>query len=609
MAANVIVDLGDGLQQRFTIDQLAYVYLSQFDEQNKAAVSYGALLSEDEKGTKIDREINPTTGLDMNVFLVDSDKLIADDQTLQETGDSRYKKLLAAATKELKDRGLMDLVNAIKDDFNNADNKRRLNRACIEAYNRPLDARDYYLAIHRIDSNSNALNDNEPAKVFDAGTNSIMQNPDRGFTISRVDISPRYQGNVDMSLLNVWSSSVEAQEHLIENAAYVKQLHSVFYFDQSRELARTIDVGYGHALRNEITNYIDLIADPNRRPPAEGYERTFRWLRGKTGPAYLGWKLSGMILQTITSPMPALSEVGPARLIGAYLELARHPKQMIDMINSKSIFMETRTMNPIIAESIQRTNQWDANKYQKTMNWIEEKGQIGLELVDRYAVAGTWLARYNQALEENLKQGMDTQLAEGAAIKTADDFVHRTQPEGNPTELASLFRSKNEILRIFLQFQTSLNVIYNNMTADSVGFVRNGKYKTLVGTYIGYALAGVILGLVQEGFDDDDDNKDRILKLLYWSLTQGVSSIPVLGSEIENLAHKLLTGDGYFMSQNIFPGISKLEQAITAGAKGNWARAIGKAAEGAGLYLGIPTSAIKQAISAAQGDWGALIGR
>lgn len=609
MAKNVMVDLGDGLQQRFTIDELAYAYLSQFDESNRAAVAYGALLSEEEKGTKLGVEQDPSTGLDTNIFLSDSENLIADDETLKETGDNRYKRLLAVATKELEQRNLMELVRAIQADFNNADNKKRLNRACIEAYNRPLDAREYYLAIHRIDSNKNALNENEPARIFDSGTNSIIKNPDKGFTISRIEISPRHQGNVDMSLLNVWNSSVKAQEHLIENAAYIKQLHSVFFFDQSKELARTIDVGYGSSLRNEITRYIDLVADPDRRTPAEGYDKAFRWLRGKTGPAYLGWKLAGMVLQGITSPMPGLSELGPARLAGAYLQLARHPKSIIDMINSKSVFMENRTMNPIIAESIQRTSQWDANKYQKAMNWMEEKGQIGLELVDRYAVAGNWLAMYNKALEENLDKGMDTALAEGAAIKTADDFILRTQPVGDPTELASLFRSNNELMKIFLQFQTSLNVIYNNITADSVGFVRNKEWRKLAGTMIGYGLAGVMLGLVQEGFDDDDDGKDRVLKLMYWALTQGVSSIPVFGQEIQNLAQKLLTGEGTWTSGSLFPGIDKLEQAIWAGSRGNWGKAIGKTAEGLGLYLGIPTSAIKQAISAAQGDLGALVGR
>ena len=50
----------------------------------------------------------------------------------------------------------------------------------------------------------------------------------------------------------------------------------------------------------------------------------------------------------------------------------------------------------------------------------------------------------------------------------------------------------------------------------------------VVGNVIGYGMAGAILGAVAEGFDDDDDEIDKLRKWIYWSFTQG--PVPSLSS-------------------------------------------------------------------------------
>ena len=347
MAEKVTVDLGDGLIKDFTVDQLAYAYLSQRDESTKDAVRYGALLSPEEKGTSIEKSIDIETGEAINQFLM-NDQVIADDNELIQVANQRYNKLLEAAEKELADRGLMELVEAISNDFNNPNNALRLNRACIEAYNTPLDMREYYLAIRRVDSNGKELNDSFVANFFDPVTNSIPVNPEQGFRIKRLNISPRHQTNIDMSLINVWSNAVRTQEHLIEHAAYIKQLHNVFNFYGSKEVVSAMDNAFGTALRREIAEYIDIVSNPYKGNKIEGKDKLIRTLRGNIGSAYLGWKMSGIVLQAITSPFPGLSELNPAELIGAYMQIARHPIEAIKMINDKSIMMKNRTMNMII---------------------------------------------------------------------------------------------------------------------------------------------------------------------------------------------------------------------------------------------------------------------
>lgn len=593
MAEKVTVDLGDGLIKDFTVDQLAYAYLSQRDESTKDAVRYGALLSPEEKGTSIEKSIDIETGEAINQFLM-NDQVIADDNELIQVANQRYNKLLEAAEKELADRGLMELVEAISNDFNNPNNALRLNRACIEAYNTPLDMREYYLAIRRVDSNGKELNDSFVANFFDPVTNSIPVNPEQGFRIKRLNISPRHQTNIDMSLINVWSNAVRTQEHLIEHAAYIKQLHNVFNFYGSKEVVSAMDNAFGTALRREIAEYIDIVSNPYKGNKIEGKDKLIRTLRGNIGSAYLGWKMSGIVLQAITSPFPGLSELNPAELIGAYMQIARHPIEAIKMINDKSIMMKNRTMNMIIDESLQRRSKWDRNKAQKAFDKFEEVGQLGLTLVDRYAVAGSWLGMYYKTLNANIAAGMSSDVAEQSAIKTADDFILRTQPVGDKTELASMFRGNNEAMKALLQFQTSLNVIWNNLTADTLGFVHNGEYSKLIGTISGYILAGTILGMVSDGFSDEDNRWWK--KLIYWAMSQELSSMPVFGSAIDNIAEKLITGNASYTTQgvSIFPAVDKVFQSISAISKGDWQKALQRATEGAEIFTGLPYSGIKE---------------
>lgn len=593
MAEKVTVDLGDGLIKDFTVDQLAYAYLSQRDESTKDAVRYGALLSPEEKGTSIGKSIDIETGEAINQFLM-NDQVIADDNELIQIANQRYTNLLKAAEKELADRGLMELVEAISNDFNNPNNALRLNRACIEAYNTPLDMREYYLAIRRVDSNGKELNDSFVANFFDPVTNSIPVNPEQGFRIKRLNISPRHQTNIDMSLINVWSNAVRTQEHLIEHAAYVKQLHNVFNFYGSKEVVSAMDNAYGTALRREIAEYIDIVSNPYKGNKIEGKDKLIRTLRGNIGSAYLGWKMSGIVLQAITSPFPGLSELNPAELIGAYMQIARHPIDVIKMINDKSIMMKNRTMNMIIDESLQRRSKWDRNKTQKAFDKFEEVGQLGLTLVDRYAVAGSWLGMYYKTLNANISAGMSSDIAEQSAIKTADDFILRTQPVGDKTELASMFRGNNEAMKALLQFQTSLNVIWNNLTADTLGFVHNGEYSKLIGTFSGHILAGTILGMVSDGFGDEENKWWK--KLIYWAMSQELNSMPVFGSTIDNLAEKLITGKSDYTTQSVsvFPAVDKIFQAVTAVSSGNWQKALLRATEGAEIFTGLPYSGIKE---------------
>lgn len=606
LSDTVEVDFGS-FKRKFTVDQLGYIMLSQGDEQNKNAVAYGALLSESEKGTVINHKemMDVLTGevKDVSEFLSRSKDLIADDNELKRVGLERYDTVLRVAKEEIQKRGLTNLVEAIGDDFSSKENSDRLDRASIEWFNTPLDKRDVYLPIHRTDSQGVDFENAMADSLFNLNANKMIRNPEKGFTISRIEISPRHQKNIDMSLVGVWQTAVREQEHLIEFAGYIKKLRQVFQGNGSSELRRAVDMRYTSALMPQIDSYIDLVANPETRPRRNSSDEIFKNLRGQTGAAYLGWKLSGLVLQAITSPAPGFSELKPWEVFSAYASIGMHPLESIEFINSRSIMMKNRTMNPIIDEVVRRKNEWGQTKGQRIYSKFMDVGQMGLTMVDRYAVAGSWMAMYQRTLNEQLKAGSDSVYAETAAIQKADEFILRTQPTGDVTELASLFRNQNEAAKTILQFQTSLNVIWNNLTANVIGMARQKKFSQIIGTFLGYAVAGLVLGMVQDGYDDDDETKDKVLKSLYWSLTQGLDSVPIVGSVVDGVVQKMVTGESTWATSrgvSVSPALDKVVQGLNAVMKKDWQTAISKTAEGAGIVAGMPVSGIKQAIEAAQ---------
>ena len=449
--------------------------------------------------------------------------------------------------------------------------------------------------------------------LFNLNTGDFNAALDKGMTIARIKIAPRHQRGVNLSLLEVWQKSVRNQEHLIEYAQYAKKLKGVFGSNAS-ELVSVVDKVYSPALMSEIQSYIDIVVNPYSGQPKSNLDKTLKNLRGRTGAAYLGWKLPGVVLQFCTSAWPFLQDMGPVSLLRGYLKLAAGRGEVLNMIYEKSPMMKHRTMNTIVQEALERRGDPTRSKAGRAIDKFNEIGQLGLTWVDKVLVAGGWLGAYETALQKNLDAGMDTALADAAAAKTADDIVLRVQPAGDVTELPSLFRSKNELVKIFLQFQSSMSVIWNNLIWDNIGFARNRQFGKIITSVVAYGMAGIALGLVADGFDDEDDDvADRARKLSYWFLTQGVESAPVFGSDISMILQRAMTGerDYYGNGTDMFPGITKIFSGIEdiVASDKPFMEGLKDIAYGVGIFTGAPVSGLKNLKKLAEEGPAALLGR
>ena len=412
------------------------------------------------------------------------------------------------------------------------------------------------------------------------------------------------------------TSSVEQQEHLKATGVLLSDINYVY--ERSSMVRDTIARAYGNEMLAEIEDYTHYVADPSYTDVRNDVSKVMRFFQGSTAAGYLSFKVSSLVTQLVSSPAPFVGEARLGDLLKGYALMMVKPMQMWEFVTSRSTMMANRSADLMIQAIKDSMGDPNNGRFQRFMAKAEGVGMAPLEWVDKFCVAGGWLGVYNTRLDENLAKGMSSAEAEKAAVKAADEVVYRTQPTGTKTENARLFRSGNAAVRLILQFQSAMNVVWNNVTSDaSMDFrrAREGDGKALarlVGHTVGYAMAGIILGAIQDGFKPDDDDSElkakarKIGTVVSWAASQGVESMPIVGSAVSDAMAGLLSGQvSYNTSFEIFPtaaavleGFGRLGNVVWADDAEKRMNALKSSAKsllkGGSLMFGLPYSGMKQ---------------
>lgn len=569
----------DGKSATFTVDDLMYAFLANLDSNSSQAVAYGNLMSAVEKSSLSPLEV---AGL----------------------GARRLNKLLEQANTILTDKHRM-VMDAIKEDFKN--NFERLNQVAVDEFNKRVERVEFYVPLYRkemtYDNLAEAIRDD--LLNLNAGASTTL--PKKGMIEERITIAPEHQKPVEMGLFSVWRKAVEMQEHFINYTGYVRDINNVYKTGRGADTTRAMISGaYGPEMIQNLDDHINELANPSVFIQKDNLSKSVRALRGDLGAAYLGYKMSSIVTQLITSPMPYLAYLkNPGRLIVNYFKFLSWPpgyKSAWAEISGKSAIMRDRSMDPIM-ETIKQ-GQLD-NPAGKGLAKMKEIGMKGLEWADRVSVMAGWKAVYDEAMIEN---GGNEQ----AAIEKADDVTLKIQPTGEAADLAPAFKTKSEAWRVFLQFQAALNVIWQNIRYDLPTAIKNREFGRAVGIVTSYALAGALLGLAKKGFKDDDDEPDKEgLKMLYWSMTQFSDAAPLFGSQLSTVLEKLVTGDQTpFFETSLYPAAGKLFTGVSKATSGEFGKAALDFGQAIGYAIGAPVSGVKDVIRAAQADGaGDIIGK
>lgn len=563
------ISLGDRTE-KYSLSDLAYGILAKKEIRNYEAVAYGNFVSIREK-----------------------EELNHDNELIKNLGDWRYSKFYEQATEIISNLpGVMEVFEAIEADLQKQ--APRIEKVLNEEYNEGMSYALYYLPLKRIDFTGDSLASSILDDFFNRNAGKNLTTPKKGFTKTRMDISPDGQSPTTMDLFGVWLKAMDEQEHMIATTEYSRKLNRIFENASSRDVRANITSTFGKAMMDDIDNYLKEIANPNVFTDTQKLNSTLKLLRGNLYSAYLGYKMSSIVLQAVTSPMPYLSEVGPIALAKGLLQMTFNPLKTWNFIKEMSPFMANRSMNPVIDEIRERSVSYSDPKYKQVMNKFQEIGVYGLDLIDRWAVSGGWLACYEKELSKMEFQSDPNSMAEAA--RRADAVVYKTQPLGDITELAPLFKTGSEFARAILQFTTSLNVIWNNITYDVPKAFKNHELRKGIGMIFGYAMAGILLQAVRGKFKDDDDVDDYLKTLSYAALSQPATGVPLVGSMLDSLLEYGITGEGHiYYNTSIFPGLVKLSQGAIKLKKGDIDKAVSDIVEGGGLIVGLPVSGFKEA--------------
>ncbi|UTC51009.1 hypothetical protein [Treponema sp. OMZ 855] len=570
-----------------TTQEILGAYLASFDEKSRAAVQYGNFAEQAERDMAKTSDsygaLDAFTDARYSAVLAEAERLMA--------ADARLKAVVEYLQAEYKKEGV------------------RLREHNITVNNTVTEIRDNYFPMQRLEVSGEEDARQTQKKIIGEHATGTRHGVGKGQTKARIDIGKANQMPINLAALTTYFSSVEANERLYAYDAYAQKLNRVIKGYEAKNFRRTLENAYGSEAVRYLDKQVNTIIDPTAGRVYSDSDKLLRVIRGNTAAAYLGFKLSGIIKQGISSPAPFMQYVNPLHYAKAASDLAFHHKEMVDFIYSRSKLMQDRSFDMMqnITEELAKQAKTKAGK---ALTQVQQFGMQGLEMIDKACVAPGWLAAYREeaarlteANKEAKTPKTDNEI-DLAASRYADDVLVRTQPSGRAEELAPLFREGGEALRLLLQFQSSLNVIYNNLRHDLPNAIKNKQYKRAAGIVTGYALAGIITGLITEGFgggDDEPDTADKVKKTIYFAFTQGTDSVPVINGMVNSLAEKLITGKtSYRGSSSLYPAFEKAVQGTAALRDADIQKAAGRYAEAAALTLGLPTSGTKEAIRAAE---------
>ncbi|MDR3173516.1 MAG: hypothetical protein LBU19_04630, partial [Treponema sp.] len=592
---------GDGRDIEISLDKALHIREAGKNERSKQAVMYGNLLLPGERAQA---------------------QALDDITAFADRARGRYERIVTEANQFLdQNRKFLKLTGAIAEDYDQQ--YPRMNRVSLDRYNAPVFKEENYTPIGRLQGTGDIHESKLAAEAKRAAGAGLLAYADKGTFKSRINIGLAHQAPIKLGLYETWVENVEETEHAMAIAQYEKILNTVFKGrgPRAQEIRLAIANRYGKEGMKYIDNYINDIISPES-PEAQGI---IRYLRGNTAAAYLAFRVRSLVTQAITSPAPFFQYMNPAEYAQAAAELAGNYTVLSDFIKKESVFMRSRQGSLAIASVKEMTEKAD-NPRRAKYNELIKTGMNGLELVDWTCVAPGWLAVYWRELgritaeNANLKEdtALSTEEIRAEAVRLADDVVRLTQPSSRKVDLAPLFKSNNEFFRAFLQFQGSLNVIFQNVFIDTPYFMRTRQYEKVTGGLLAYAASSLVLGAVLTGSGGEDKEPDEQAKqAVFFALAQFSDSIPVAGSAATAILERMITGKGGYQSpNNLLPVLDKTSLALSAAAQAIYEedqkkrkkatlRAAGQAAEAAGIFGGFPVSALKdigKALDIGDGD-------
>ena len=425
-------------------------------------------------------------------------------------------------------------------------NYERMNDIFIANFNQGMLKEENYTPMHRLEYTSNHGLENADEAAYARGiaeqAGARKAGLERGFLNPRVipgkEIGRNRQAPIQLGLLSIWNTQVDAMEHTAAFAQIGPDLHSVFTenFDdlsgRSYNLPKLIREKFGRGTWKAVETYINLVNSDRLTQGKNVFEDLSNFMGTNMAYTYLAANLGTVLKQTTSIPRFIVT-AGPAELANAVAEYVRHPKQFLEDIYAMDPQMRDRLPNVFFG-----LNKYDPTvagsakyAYKKTMETLIAP----ISYMDRVVAAIGWKATF----DSNIKK----KLSREQAIRAAQRAVLLTQQTPMLKDAPMIWRQSG-LARLMMIFTSDAAPLLGMTAYDMAQAVKRGDHPEALWNITACLVCAVAMKAIVDGMPDDDNDESWTAWVLSAFTKQTVESIPLVGKELMSFWESF-SGQGY----------------------------------------------------------------
>ena len=558
-----------------TLDEMLTFYYAQYNERASHAVIFGNFATQEErnaiKALADEKDIIGQMNVETQIARRYHDDMKKLDYFFAQEGNGKYR----------------DVMNIIGEDYDG--NYDRLKEFVAREYNEELGSEPYYMPLMRQGVAAQENTEVEQA-LADHGLSHYIN---KGFTKGRVDIPSFGQQAIQAGFYSMWDRMVVKQEHLMAYDPLYRELQQIFRGQDSQTLRDTLITGHSQAGLDYVDRFISELAAPPVQDNLEALSTLNRIMRGHYPAAVLGWRIASILKQAIESPPPFFQYVAPWQYAAAGTACLKQETR--DMIREKSVYMKARYFDPAAAVVKEMERMYLTGKLGKAeavLAKLESIGMKGQEWIDAVCVMPGWLAAYNKKFAElnNKESNMSAEEVEAKAVRYADQVVRDCQPSSVLMDQVPLLKGdKSSFARMFMQFQTPIASIFQQLFIDAPANFKQGRALQALWTWGIYALLAIVIGAMHEEDDDDElDPKKRGID----ALVMPISMVPIFGGDLSYAAESLMrNGKITTPRRSNFPVLDQGIRAVNHISDQQWGKSANNTVKAFMYSTGLPVAA------------------
>ena len=510
---------------KYSVDGLLSIYTAMQNDKSSQALIYGNM-----------RDLIPDEWFKENAKALNApgNDVPAPDAVLAHIGECI--KALTPKEKELADYVVQEYDA----------NYERMNDIFIANFNQGMLKEENYTPMHRLEYTSNHGLEDADEAAYARGlaeqAGARKAGLERGFLNPRVipgkEIGRNRQAPIQLGLLSIWNTQVDAMEHTAAFAQIGPDLHSVFTenFDdlsgRSYNLPKLIREKFGAGTWRAVQEYINLVNSDRLTLGKSVFDKLGNFLGTNMAYTYLAANLGTVLKQTTSIPRFIVT-AGPAELANAVAEYVRHPKQFLEDIYAMDPQMRDRLPNaffgldkydPTVAGSAKYA-------YKKTMETLIAP----ISYMDRVVAAIGWKATFDSNIKKKLSREEAMRAAQRAVLLTQQTPMLKDAP---------MIWRQSGLARLMMIFTSDAAPLLGMTAYDMAQAIKRGEHPEALRSIAACLICAVAMKAIVDGMPDDDNDESWTAWVLSAFTKQTVESIPLVGKELMSFWESF-SGQGY----------------------------------------------------------------